>query len=154
MLYVPSQLGGQSEFYAARPHSRNIMTHKHKLAGQKAAPGQSNAAHSNDQEWVSTALYSSNMVKIILPRLESPVPKMSPIGSSSGSGCMCIVITLRLAAGGALALSVGNLPVAGFCAAIMYLMVHPTIACILRFLPETGCNHTTGTRPSLLCLGP
>ena len=62
---------------------------------------------------------------------------MLPIGSKSELGTMFIVITLRLAAGVALALSVGNLPVAGFCAAIMYLIVHPSIACILRFLPET-----------------
>ena len=82
------------------------------------------------------------------------MPKMSPIGSNSGSGSMCIVITLRLAAGGALALFVGNQRVAGFCAAIMYLIVHPSIGCILRFLPETGCSHTNGTHQSLLCPRP
>ena len=96
-------------------------------------------------------LHPSDLMKIILLRLKAPMRRMSPIGSSSGSGSLCIVITRRLAAGEALALSAGILPVDGFCAAIMCLIVQLSIACILRFLSETECNHTTGTHQSLLC---
>lgn len=75
MLYVPYRLGGQCEFYVARPHWRNRYDAEAYNGGIKSCAGAINAAYSNDQERVSIALYPSEMVKIIIPNLEPPVPK-------------------------------------------------------------------------------